>query len=265
MIELTKPNRLKSAKYLYAIAHGAAGRTYDICGIDEQPVYTIPQGSVAAVASDCCRQKIRPERAHLNAHKEVLKRLMLEDTVLPIAFGTIADNLKAVRRMLSACQQDLLEQLKSVEGKVEMGLRVVCDVPNIFEYFIEIHSELRAARDRLLGGNRVPRQEEKIQLGAFFERLLNDDREAHGATIEEVLAPCCVEIKRSPARNLNEVVNLSCLVERPRQKELEEAVFSAAHLFDNNFSFDVNGPWAPHSFVEMDIQLNSPKRIPAPC
>ena len=167
--EASELRHLKSGgKYVYALAQGAGSRTYDICGIDKQPVYAISQGSVSAVVSDCSRQKIRPERAHLIAHKEILKQLMLESTVLPMTFGTIADDFKAVRRMLSKSGQTLLEKLKQVEGKVEMGLRVVWDVPNIFEYFVDNHLELRAMRDQVLGGNRVPQQAEKIELGAFL-------------------------------------------------------------------------------------------------
>ena len=264
--EVTELKHLKSGgKYLYALAQSADSRTYNICGIDEQAVYAISHGAVAAVVSDCRRQKIRPERAHLIAHKEVLKQLMVESTVLPMAFGTIADDLKAVRRMLSRSGEALFEKLKQVEGKVEMGLRVVWDVPNIFEYFVDNHPDLRAARDYVLGGNRVPQQAEKIELGALFDRIVNEDREAHFATIEGVLAPVCADIKRSPSPRLNEVVKLSCLVERNRQKQLEDAVFSAARLFDNNYIFDFNGPWAPHAFVEMDLQLNSRRTVATPC
>jgi hypothetical protein len=149
-----------------------------------------------------------------------------------------------------------LEQLERVAGKVEMGLRVKWDVPNIFEYFIDIHPELRAARDHLLGNQRPPRQEDRIELGQLFDHLLNEDREAHGEKLEEVIGPCCAELKRSPLRNVNEVANLNCLVGRSEQTPLEEAVLQAARLFDNNFAFDLNGPWAPHNFVEMDLKLN---------
>jgi hypothetical protein len=57
-------------------------------------------------------------------------------------------------------------------------------------------------------------------------------------------------------RNVNEAANLNCLVGRRGQTQLEEAVFQAARLFDNNYAFDLNGPWAPQNFVEMDLQLN---------
>ena len=259
MSSIPESNLPKSGKYLYAIAALGKDRTYEVAGMDGSAVYSISKNGVAAVVSDCARSKIRPERANLAIHKEVLKRLMLDSTILPMAFGIIADDLKAVRRMLSLNQHAFVEQLGRVAGKVEMGLRVAWDVPNIFEYFIEIHPELRAARDRLLGNQRDPHQEDKIELGQLFDRLLNEDREAHYEKLEEVLAPCCAEIKRSPPRNVNEAVNLNCLVERSIQKQMEDAVFKAAGLFDNNYAFDLNGPWAPHNFVEMDLKLNNSK------
>ena len=247
---------LKAGEYLYAIGALGKDRAYDVAGIDGSAVYSVRHGRVAAVVSDCARQKLRPERAHLAAHKEVLQRLMMDSTVLPMAFGTIADDLKAVRRLLSLNEEVILDQLERVAGKVEMGLRVKWDVPNIFEYFIDIHPELRVARDRLLGNQRETRQEDQIELGQLFDRILNDDREAHAEELEASLAPCCAEIKRSALRNVNEVANLNCLTLRGDQKQLEEAVFQAASLFDNNYAFDLNGPWAPHNFVEMDLKLN---------
>ena len=247
-------------KYIYAITGQAEERTFDVLGLDGSAVYTVCNSQIAAVVSDSCRGRIRPERSHLAAHKEVLQRLMLDRTVLPMAFGIIADDVKAIRRLLAHHHQAFLDQLKHVDGNVEMGLRVVWDVPNIFEFFIETHPELRAARDHLLGNHRPPRQEDKIEVGQMFEHLLEEDREAHSATIEEVLAPCCVEIKRGRPRGLNEVVNLNCLVDRQAQQRLEDTVFAAAKLFDNNFAFDLNGPWAPHNFVEMNLDPGTLKK-----
>ncbi len=252
----SEPGPLQGGEYLYAIAALDKDRACDVAGIDGAPVYSVHCGRVTAVVSKCARQKLRPERAHLAAHKAVLQRLMLDSTVLPMAFGTIAGDLKAVRRLLALNQEVFLEQLERLAGKVEMGVRVKWDVPNIFEYFVDIHPELRLLRDRLLGTRREPRQEDRMELGQLFARILDEDREAHAASLEEALAPCCAEIKRSPLRNLNEVANLNCLAGRNGQRQLEGAVFRAASLFDNNYAFDLNGPWAPHNFVELDLQLD---------
>jgi hypothetical protein len=141
-----------------------------------------------------------------------------------------------------------------VAGKVEMGLRVAWDVPNIFEYFVNTHAELRLARDRLVGARHEFTQEEKIELGRMFDRLLHDDREDHTRKVERVLARVCVEFKPNPCRNEHEVMNLACLVRRERSEEFSAGVFTAAKLFDNNFSFDYSGPWAPHNFVDLDLE-----------
>ncbi|NCC29047.1 MAG: gas vesicle protein GvpFL, partial [Gammaproteobacteria bacterium] len=52
-----------------------------------------------------------------------------------------------------------------------------------------------------------------------------------------------------------EIMHLACLVDRDAAGRFEQAVLQAARPFDNNYAFDFNGPWAPHNFVEMDIQV----------
>ncbi len=108
------------------------------------------------MVSNFSNGKIRPERRHIAAHQAVLKRLMEDETPLPITFGVIAEGAKEIKRILSLNRKSFAEQLRRVQGKVEMGLRVTWDVPNIFEYFVNTHAEIRAARDQFLGTNRVP-------------------------------------------------------------------------------------------------------------
>jgi len=244
----------KKARYLYAVISGPDERTYGDFGINGATVYVVSDGSVAAVVSDVPNKKIRPERRHLAAHQEVLRRLMEEITPLPMTFGIIADGSKAIQRILSRNQQVIVDQLHRVSGKVEMGLRVTWDVPNIFEYFVHTHQELKAARDHFFGTQRELTQEDKIELGRMFDRILNEDRESHTERVEEILSTYCFEIKRNKCRNEREVMNLASLIAREDQGKFEAAIFKAAGLFDNNFAFDYNGPWAPHNFVDIKLK-----------
>lgn len=110
--------------YLYAIVADAQAQTYGDFGIDGKSVYSIAAGRIAAVVSNVRIERVRPERARLAAHQEVLKRLLTTSTPLPMSFGILADSPEAVRKMLSRNQQAFLEQLRRVAGKVEMGLRI---------------------------------------------------------------------------------------------------------------------------------------------
>ena len=253
---MAKPVTQRAGKYLYAVVPIAQEeRHYGPIGIDAGEVYSIADGRVSAVVSDVPNAKIRPERRHLAAHHQVLKRLASEGAVLPMVFGIIADGTKSLVKILDRHQDALAEQIKRVEGKVEMGLRVSWDVPNIFEFFVNTHDELRQLRDQVFHRGGEASQEDKIELGRLFDRLLGEDRTALAGMVVGVLRPHCVEIKENKTRTEREVMNLACLVERDKQKEFEEAIFEAARLFDNNYAFDFNGPWPPHNFVEMELQI----------
>lgn len=250
----TRPAGLRG-RYLYAIVSDSGKSSYGKLGINGGNVYTISDGGVAAVVSDFADQKIRPERRHFAAHQVVLRTLMGECDVLPMSFGIISKSPNAVRRILARNRDAIVSQLERVAGKVEMGLRVAWDVPNIFEYMVSIHPELTRARDHLLSLQRPPTQDEKIEIGRLFEELLESDRDKHTKRVEKSLSRRCSELKRNNCRDEREIMNLACLVSRTAQADFEAGVLEAACHFDDNYTFDYNGPWAPHNFVELAVDI----------
>lgn len=250
-----RPSVQRRRKYIYAFAAATAGRTFADIGIEGGKIFAISHGKVAAIVSDLpTASRLRPERRHLEAHNRVIKQLLADGTVLPLAFGTLAASQRAVQHILALNGEELVQHLQRLDHKVEIGLRVIWDVPNIFEYFVQTHPELRATRDRLLGLRHAPTQEDRIEVGRMFERTLNADRETYTGMVENTLSKSCLEFKHNRCRNEQEVMNLACLVDRDAQPEFEAAVLTAAQRFDNNFSFDYNGPWAPYSFVNLNLK-----------
>ena len=253
--ESLKPTTKQLGRYLYAVIDAAEDQEYGAFGIDGGMVHTISDGQVAAVVSGLPNEKVRPERRRLAAHHEVLKRLLQAHTVLPMAFGIIAQGPEAIRKVLAANRTSIAEQMRRVAGKIEMGLHVHWDVPNIFDYFVHTHPELRLLRDQLFRRGREPSHEDKIELGRLFDRTLADERTAHTENVIGVLRSCCFELKENKPRNEREVMNLACLIGRDAQKEFEQGVFEAAKFFDNHFAFDFNGPWPPNNFVDVSLEI----------
>lgn len=242
-------------RYLYAIIPGSEERDFGTCGINDGRVYTISAEAVSAVVSDLPNRRIRPERRLLAAHNGILQRLMRENSPLPMSFGIIADGPEAIRNILTRNLPAIRRQLERVRGTVEMGLRVSWSVPNIFEYFVNTQPDLKLARDRCFAGYREPSQDEKLELGRMFDRLLAEVREEQVCTVENILSTYTQEIKRNKNRNEREVMCLACLVERDAQEAFQEGIFKAASHFSDDYTFDFSGPWAPHNFV--DIGLSS--------
>lgn len=251
---LTAQTAAPSGQYLYAVIECDQDRIFDWTGIDGAAVRALSDGRIAAVASEAPKGKIRPERRRLAAHHAALKRLRQEFVVLPVAFGLVAESPEAARDILLRNRDAFLEQIRRVAGKAEMGLRVRWDVPNIFEYFVETQPELRELRDRLFRG-RQPTKDELIDLGRTFDRLLGEERAACTQRVIQVLRPRSFESKENKPRNEQEITNLAFLISESAQKEFEEGVVEAARRFDNHFSFDLNGPWLPHNFVEMNLEI----------
>ena len=244
-------------RYLYAIVDGPVNpEPMEFGGIDGAQVYALRDGRIAAVVSDLPDRKVRPERRKLAAHHEVMQRLMAERTVLPMAFGLIADGPESVQRILRLNHEAFEEQLDRLRHKVEMGLRVTWDVPNIFEYIVTKHAELAAYRDQIFRGGREPSQDEKIELGRAFDRMLNADREASIERVRRAMESRCDAITVNKPRNERNVMNLACLVDRSRIKEFEAGVVEAARGFNNDYAFDFNGPWPPHNFVNIELRLD---------
>jgi hypothetical protein len=241
---------------MYSVIPAAGARSeYGPIGLRGGQVRAIVEGPLAAVVSDVPDERLRPERAHLAAHHLVLKSLLAQGDLLPMAFGIVADSPQAIRRTLTDDREELLAQLRRIEGKIEMTLRVVWDVPNVFEYFVHTHPELRTLRDRLFMNGREPSGEEKIELGRLFDRTLQEDRDAHIRSVREVLDPRCAEFHLNTPRTEREVMNLACLVGRDGQQQFEKDVFTAAARFDDNYSFDYSGPWPPYDFVDVAIKI----------
>lgn len=246
----------RSAKYLYAVIATPDHLELGDCGLNGQPVSIISYGQLAAVVSDVSGEKILPQRKNLAAHQEVLKQLLNQNlTLLPMAFGVVANSPEAVEDVLVNNAEALQSQLQRVADKVEMGVRVVWDVPNIFEFFVNANPDLLAARDRLFNGDGEAGQDEKLAVGRLFEHLHISQREELTSKVEAVLTNCCAEIKASRCRNEREVMNLVCLVPRTFLPQFEQQVYKAAELFDDNFAFEFNGPWAPYNFVEVALEF----------
>jgi hypothetical protein len=237
--------------YLYAVLPGTAGvGELGSIGIEGGDVYCVTAGDVTAAVSRVSRTRLRPERKHLLAHQNVLRRLMEQGAVLPAAFGHVARSDEAIRERLCESGGLFREQLARVEGKVEMGLKVSWSAPELFGYFVAIHPELAAARERLQGRQDVGR-EEMIAIGKLFENLRDADRVVHSERVAAVLRERGIELKWNTLRGEREVMNLSCLVPREEAGAFEKVVEAAAAGFDDHFTFEFNGPWAPHSFTEL--------------
>lgn len=244
-----------SGCYLYGIVRTpVAPECCGITGLLDSPLSTVETEDLAVIVSEAPKGRIRPERRNIAAHHRVQQHLMSLGPLLPMAFGMVADSRKGAERMLGTYRKDFLHQLERVSGKVEMGLRVSLETPQVVDYFVARSPELQALRDQLAvhgGGSR----DDRIELGRQFEQLLQQIRDELVEQIETVLAPVCADFQRNPERSERDLANLACLVRRDQLDTFEARIGEAAKHFDDEHVFQFSGPWPPHNFIKLDVRI----------
>ncbi len=247
---------MEGGTYLYAVLPKSSvpGDLGEMQGVENGKVYSIIDGDLAAVVSDVpTRKELRPERRLMAAHQQVLRHVTDSSLgALPVSFGTIADGSDGVRQLLSRYQRDLAEQIRRVEGKREIGVRVTYEAerPTVFEFLVANSAELREARDALAG--REATRDEKISLGQRVDAAMNALRDDYGRKVEEAIGQIA-ESKHNPPHNERELVNLAFLVPVARQADFDAGVRSAAKLFPDSFSVQELGPYPPYDFVNLHV------------
>lgn len=256
------PTYVPKGKYLYGIVRTEGDKNLGPIGLRSAQVYTIGFKNIAALVSDHPLTRIKPLRDSLAFHHQVIKEAIQEFTIIPMAFGHIVRSAKEIHRLLEVNYPEVDEELNRLCNKVEMGLKILWDVENIFEYFVDRDKELRDFRDTIFGRSRQPTQGEKIELGRLFENKLNRERERHAERVLKVLSIYTLDGKVNPPTHEKMVMNGVFLVEKGKEGLFEERVHRVAALFDGNFTFDYSGPWAPYNFIELELdELGS---VPSP-
>lgn len=238
--------------FLYAIIPVSAPETYDFTGIGGAPLYSIAVGEVAFLVSDFADKTIRPERRHLSLFHEVHKKLFELTFFLPMRFGILTDNVAQLKKILTQHQEDFKNQLQNFSSAVEMGVKLQWDVPNVFDYLLTLHPEIKEARDEMLSRSDASFND-KIKIGQLFGETLDAERRQQSDKMQAILSHATLEFIENPCRKEHEVMNLTCLVEKAQLKAFEDAIAEAGIQFNDDFLISYSGPWVPYSFVKINV------------
>jgi hypothetical protein len=116
--------------YAYGVVD-AEDFTLDVSGVQGgRPVRTVTHRSLSAIVTDI--DEIEPERTDedARAHDEVLREVMTEGdgrTVVPMQFGMTFKSARTLKSVLRGGRRAFRKALMDVEGKLELGVRVVRD------------------------------------------------------------------------------------------------------------------------------------------
>ncbi|QNS03266.1 GvpL/GvpF family gas vesicle protein [Streptomyces xanthii] len=220
----------------------------DLAGIGEpaRTVRTVTEGPLTAVVSEA-PDGLRPKRRDLLAHQKVLADAVRGGPVLPMRFGSVAPDDKAVAEVLSERSEHWLERLSALDGKVEYNVKAQHDEEALLHLLMAENAEIRALTEenRKAGGGS---QEDRLRLGETVVAAVQEREARDAAELQRLLEPGAEAVAAGPG-GTGGLANLSFLVDERASTPLLTAVAEVRRTRPH-LELKVTGPLPPYSFVE---------------
>lgn len=241
-------------RYVYGVVRAEAKPPEGVSGIAAAPVELVAEGELAALASVAPAEYLEAGREELLTHSRVLEAALRQATVLPMRFGVVMPDEQTVReRLLAAHRDDLCEQLREMDGKVEVSIKGIYDEQAVLREVIAADREVAKLRDAIHGKPAEATYYERIRLGELVTAAFNAKREADTDAVLAALRPEAVAVELGDPAHERMAVNASFLVLRSRLEEFDQAVEELGAAQAGRIRFKYTGPLPPHSFVELGV------------
>lgn len=250
---MAKPKK-STPKYVYGVVRAEGGAGPELEGMHGEPVSRVSSEGVAALTSDVPEEFLEAGREELLTHSRVLEQALESGTVLPMRFGVVLPDEQAVRDELLAPHSEELEaQLREMDGKVEINLKVLHDEETILREVLAEIPEAAELRRSIQGKPEEATYFERIRLGELIAQGLDDKREQTGPAIVDRLSEHAVAVQVGDPAHERMALNASFLVERKSLERFDEAVEELGEEQGGRIRLRYTGPLPPHSFVELEM------------
>ncbi len=234
--------------YVYCVIGTSEARNFGPLGVGGRGdvVTTIAYRDLGAVVSEIAMDRYEVGREVMVAHERVLERVMVDHTILPARFYTIAPNAEEVRGLLRNRYHQLSSLLRDLEGKVELGVKALWrDMDAVLGRIIEEATEEVGARSAALGRPRLEALRARCQ-----EELV------------AVLRPAAVDVRLHQTYGDDMIMNAAFLVDRSREMEFDARMEQLGRRRAEEMEFRYVGPAPPYSFVNIVIRDDAPPSPP---
>jgi hypothetical protein len=234
-----------SARYVYAIVRRGTPLPAGLTGLDDQPLAVIGWRELVTVTSPIGRAALRVSRPDLNdimRHERVVEAVRGQGPGLPVRFGTVLSSADAVTEALEERYAALIDDLKRLGDKVELGVSLLWTPPN------------QPLPDPLTTGEDQP----STGPGATYLRALSQQHQHQAALrnaaqalateLDEVVRAHVIEVRHALLPTDRLALRSSMLLHPSGCAAVGELV-EAAFGDRPELRLLLSGPWPPYSFV----------------
>jgi Gas vesicle synthesis protein GvpL/GvpF len=242
----------ETAVYVYGIVPADVEVTEGARGVGDPPaeVTVVTKGDIAALVSEVPRERSLGTPEDFRAHAQLLDGAAAQAPVLPMRFGAVVADNKAVEdELLGTHQEQFREALKQLEGRAQYIVKGRYVEEAILREVLEENPQAAELRDRISGQDEDATRQDRIALGELINDAISRKREEDTRRVAETLQESGFEVATREATHELDAFQVACLGEIDRQGDLEDAVARLSDEWQGRVEVDLRGPLAAYDFV----------------
>lgn len=249
----------KKGIYLYCIIrHTDSVIEFGHIGIGNRQdrVYTINYKDISMVVSQSAKMRYEARRVNLTSHTLVLEEVMKKFSILPIRFSTISDSYdeSKILEILEKEYDKFSDLLEEMEGKKELGLKVLALEEPIYKYILNKYQDISELKDKLAKLDPEKVHYQLVKIGEMVEKALAKENSNFSDDIVSVLNPLSDEVKINDNYGERMLLNAAFLIKNDNENEFDKAINALDEQYGNLLSFKYVGTLPPYNFVTLVIK-----------
>ncbi|MCX6233323.1 MAG: GvpL/GvpF family gas vesicle protein [Bacteroidetes bacterium] len=248
----------KEGKYIYGIIRHTGPIDYGPIGIGKRAdrVFGINFKDISAIVSNSPIIQYEARRVNMIAHQTVLEEVMKQFTVLPVRFSTISghNDDAGILRILEKDYKKFDDLLSKMEGKKELGLKVLAHEAPMYESIVEKYEDIRTLRGKLMNLPADKTHYQRMKIGEMVAEALKMETENYKNIILDVLNPLADDVKINNNYGELMILNAAFLIKNSAEPRFDKAVDDLDKKYGRFMTFKYVGTLPPYNFVNLVIK-----------
>lgn len=247
----------REGKYIYGIIRHTGPIEFGPIGIGKRAdlVYGINYNDVSAIVSNSPIIQYEARRVNMTTHEKVLEEIMKQFTVLPVRFSTISEHNDdaGILRILEKDYDKFSDLLSKVEGKKELGLKILAHEAPMYESIVEKYEDIRTLRGKLMNLPADKTHYQRMKIGEMVAEALKKETKNYKNIILDVLNPLADDVKINDNYGELMILNVAFLIKNTSEPAFDKAVNDLDEKYGGLMTFKYVGTLPPYNFVNLVI------------
>ena len=247
----------KEGKYIYGIIRHTGPIGFGPIGIGKRAdqVYGINYKDISAIVSNSPIIKYEARRVNMTTHEKVLEEVMKQFSVLPVRFSTISEHNDdaGILRILEKEYDRFIDLLSKMEGKKELGLKILAHEAPMYESIVEKYESIKTLRGKLMNLPADKTHYQRMKIGEMVAEALKKETGNYKEVILDVLKPLSDDVKINDNYGELMILNAAFLIKNSVEPEFDKAVNDLDEKYGTLMTFKYVGTLPPYNFVNLVI------------